>query len=535
MIIDLHRAPLPADVTFDVCVVGAGAAGISLSLELVRQGRRVALLEGGGRGFELRSQALYAGESYGLPYSGLYNGRSRVLGGTTTQWGGQALEIDAHVFEKRPGAASAAWPFPKSELADAYRRAARIEGLADALADGEAIWTERGFGPADFGPDLATDFSRWCPVTDFAQLHRTRLASDPLLFLLLHANVCELLLRPDGSAVRSVRVRTFSGHDVELSARHYVLAMGGIEVCRLLLQPPRNGGIYPWQSTARVGRHFQDHITCHIATLDPGALSPARYFDYFALNGLKYQPKLKLRPTAQARLETLDVGGTFVPTQSGIDDVFQAYETYRMWRTRQWRTLTGPRLFNLARHVPALLWHRYPRFRLARATSLPWRFCVQCEQTPQSSGQIRLTNDRDRLGMLRVGVDWRTGDQELHSIRAFLRVVRESFRACGHGDVVPDPGVEDDDDALTAAFTESYHHIGGTRMATSENDGVVDPNLRIFSVENAYVCSSSVFPSAGFVNPTHTVIALAVRLAEHLHARLTADRAPLTLPPAALT
>jgi choline dehydrogenase-like flavoprotein len=62
----------------------------------------------------------------------------------------------------------------------------------------------------------------------------------------------------------------------------------------------------------------------------------------------------------------------------------------------------------------------------------------------------------------------------------------------------------------------SHHHMGTTRMADSPRNGVVNKNCRVHGVENLYVAGSSVFPTSGFVNPTLTIVALALRLADHL-------------------
>jgi choline dehydrogenase-like flavoprotein len=524
VIIDLNRHAVKPAQRFDVCVVGAGAAGISLTIELARRGLRVALLEAGGKRFEARSQADYAGESVGLPYTGLYNGRSRVLGGTTTQWGGQVLEIDEHVFAERPGVAGGAWPFGAADLAPAYARALQLEGLHGVPPDIDALWRARGWPCPEFGAELHAAVSRWCPTTDFARLHAAALGRDPNIHVFLHAAACELRA-DDGGTVRLVRARNAAGVEIPFEAEAAVLAMGGIEVNRLLMQPARRGGCTPWNANALLGRHFQDHLTCMIATLRPASLPDPRYLDYFAVQGLLYQPKIKLNPEVQAAHRTLDVCGTVTPTRQGVDDLWMAYETYRMWRTRQLRTLSVARIAHFARHVPTLLWHKLPYARLAagRTAANELRLSVQCEQSPRSAGLIELTGDRDASGLLRARIAWRTCAQELHSIRTFLAVAQRAFRARGLGEWVADSGMDHDDDELTQRFRESYHHIGGTRMALSRSDGVVDPDLRIFGTTNTYVCSSSVFPSAGFANPTHTVIALAVRLAAHLEARAHAQ------------
>ncbi len=533
MIIDLEKVGITTIATADVCVVGAGAAGITLAIELTQRGHSVLLLEAGGRKFEASSQHVYAGESTGLPHVGLYNGRCRVLGGTTTRWGGQILEIDEHVFRKRPELPGGHWPFVKQELESAYRRAIELEGLQGAQSNASVIWRQLNLDPPDFGDQLSSAFSRWCPVTNFARVHEEALRSRPDLMLYLHANVYGLRFAPDGETIAAVQARTLAGAQYEFTAKVFVLSLGGIETCRLLLQPNITGDVAPWAARGLVGRHYQDHISCFVATVAHSSLPARSYFDYVSVDGFKYHPKIKLRPETQARLGTLDVCGTVALTTDGVDDVALAYETLRFWQARQLRSLTPARVAHFAFNAHKLLWHRIPYARrgLGLATRAPvLRLSVHCEQTPLSSGFIRLGAERDSLGLLRAQVKWCASALELHSIRSFLDAVRKTFQARGLGRIIPDRGVEEDDGVLTSMFQESFHHLGGTRMATSPSAGVVDPSLRIFGTSNGYVCSTSVFPTAGFPNPTHTLIALAVRLARHLSESGTLYRRSLPAP-----
>jgi choline dehydrogenase-like flavoprotein len=523
VIIDLAKQPAPGDRSFDVCVAGAGAVGITLAVELAAKGVRVAVLEAGGAVFEASSQDMCYGDSSGIAFNGLYQGRCRILGGTTTLWGGQIMEIDDHVFRGRHWIPGSAWPIAKQDLEGAYARAIDLEGLTRALDAPDAIWRALNLTPPEFGDELYADFSRWCPVTNFARLHGQALRSHRNIHVFLHASVRSLEFDGDGETLRAVRAGTAGRGMTEILAKRFVLAVGGIETSRLLLQPDFSTGPAPWARTGLIGRNFQDHISCYVATVKDGSLAGARYFDYAAAGGLKYHAKIKVRPEIQERLGLLDVCGTIAVTTEGRDDLALAYETYRLWQTRQLRSLTPARISHFLANLPKLVWQRAPYSRLVgRSANQCLRLTVHCEQAPQSDGEITLGEERDASGLLRARVAWRAAPMELHTIRTFLLAARLAFQSRGLGLILPDPGILEDDAVLVSAFRESYHHIGGARMAAQASQGIVDPHLRVFGTRNLYICSSAVFPSAGFANPTHTLVALAVRLAGRLAAQLAA-------------
>jgi choline dehydrogenase-like flavoprotein len=522
LIFDLEKSGSVDQSDFAVCVVGAGAAGITLAADLAQRGIRTLLLEAGGRRYDSRDQDLYSGEvGEGLAYSGLYDGRFRLLGGSTTQWAGQILELDDFIFEKRSWVPGSGWPFLKSELAPYYKRAAELEGLTGAPDGAEEIWRQLGMRPPSFGPDLISAFSNFSLKTNFATLYHDAIENDSNLVVYLHANACEFITGED-EAVSAIRVKTLSGHETTFRARRYVLCMGGIETCRFLLQPREDGAAMPWNRGDLVGRHFQDHLLCYLADIvEPDSTLPDVYLDFVAVNGYRFQPKMKLSVETQQRLGTLDIGGFITYFTGGHDDMARAYETVRWIRTRRYEKLTPARLAHLAANFHKLLWHKIPYARsiqsMGPTSGRSLKLNVNCEQDPLSEGRISLTPTRDDLGLFRVKVNWRASERELHTIRQYAKIVQETFKRNGIGRIVPIPSLYSDDREFTSTFRDSFHHIGGTRMATAEGSGVVDPNLRLFGTENAYVCSTSVYPSAGFANPTHTLIALALRLADHLH------------------
>ena len=495
----------------DVCIVGAGAAGIVLAVSLARQGKRVLLLEGGGIEHEDESQELYQSELSGLHHTGVHVGRFRTMGGSTTRWGGQILELDAIDFEQRPWVADSGWPFLKSELDSYYARAIQMEGLGSSTLDDGAVWREIGVAEPTF-PDFQTFFSRWCPETNFADLFQAELANNPLIEVWVHANAVAPVM--EGAVVRAVRARTLAGTSRDFRAAHFVWCMGGIETVRFFLQPELAG--MPWHSSGLLGRHFQDHIIASAARIEP--LDRRRFLDAFAnvfSRGYKYHPKIRLDPEQQRRHSILNVAA-LVFFHSDADAVAADMKsTARKLLRGKLGEITTRDVKQLLLHAPLLgyqSWSYVARHRAYIAANATMELGVHCEQRPDSVSTIQLSDTRDSLGMFKTRLDWQVSDLELRSIQTCVELAAESLQSIAR--IIPDPELYSD--AFKAKCGDGYHHMGGMRMSSSRANGVVDESLKLHGVMNGYICSSAVFPSSGFSNPTHTLLALAIRLADHL-------------------
>jgi choline dehydrogenase-like flavoprotein len=507
----LKDTPSPGFIA-DICIVGAGAAGITLAVEFACKGRKVFLLEGGGAVREDSSQALYDSEVVGLPHRGIHTGRIRVKGGTTVRWGGQILELNALDFTPRPGVPESGWPFPKTELTSFYERALELEGLAKVQRSDATVWRDLGLAFTQFA-DLEAYLSRWCPEPNFAVLHNKALTTHPDIHLWLHANALELM--SEGETATGVRCRTLTGVEAIFRARHYIFALGGIESSRFFLQP-RPAGL-PWNRSGLLGQHFQDHIDCNAAQVIPHDLGGFHdTFDPIITHGFKYLPKLRLLPHLQAQLGTLSIGSTMAFEDSGKVRM-QAKHTIRSLMRGRFSEVTGGNLTHTAKQVP-MLFHQAWRFYVERRAYAPPTvrifLRIHCEQEPTSQSSITLTDQRDPLGLLRVRFDWQISERELETIRQYVRIAQRSLADVAR--IMPDPDLMSGSPDFLVRCDDSNHHMGGMRMSTSDSTGIVDPNLRLYGLTNTYICSSAVFPCSGFSNPTHTVLALALRLSDHL-------------------
>jgi choline dehydrogenase-like flavoprotein len=512
VIYDLLTDTPPPGFIADICIVGAGAAGIMLAVEFAGKGKKVLLLEGGGAVREDSSQAIYDSEIVGLPHRGIHTGRIRVKGGTTVRWGGQILELDTRDFTPRPGIPESGWPFPKTELTPFYERALHLEGLAKVERSDAAVWRDLSLPFTQF-VDLEAYLSRWCPEPNFARLNNKTLTTHPNIHLWLHSSAVELMT--EGETATGLRCRTLTGIETIFRAHRYIFALGGIESSRFFLQPRPSG--LPWNRSGLLGQHFQDHIDCNAAAVQPHDLTSFHdTFDPIITRGFKYLPKLRLLPHLQAELGTLNIGSTMAFEDTGKVRM-QAKHTIRNLMRGRFSDVTRDNLSHTAKHVP-MLFRQVWRYKVQRRAYAPASVRVflriHCEQEPTSRSSITLTDQRDPLGLLRVRFDWQISERELETIRQYVLIAQRSLS--GVARIIPDEDLMSGSPNFLARCDDSNHHMGGMRMAPSDSNGVVDTNLRLYGLTNTYICSSAVFPCSGFSNPTHTVLALAIRLCDHL-------------------
>jgi hypothetical protein len=518
MILDFEADSLPAGKEFDVCIVGSGAAGLTLAHQLLRRGHRVLLLEGGGRSrWERKSQALNKSYIGGQTFNGAHSGRFRALGGTTSAWSGQVMELDDLDFRSRDWVEGSSWPIQKSELERFYLQARELEGTDTLLHDDDQVWQCANTEPSPLGEELHISFSRYCPEKKFSRRFADTIDNQRLI-VMLHANVVELIPSHDKRRIQSLRFRTLAGKEACCSAQQIVLCLGGIESSRFLL----NQSFAPWNENGLVGCYFQDHIACFTADVyDANVNSPKWPYGPFKLEG-EYTPKIKLTPGAQKKYGVLNAyaiidysDGVFETLRTGIKVIAGPASAVGL---REFARMT-PR-------VPVTVWHYFKTKRDPNYIS-PWakpKLSLVCEQSPLSESRITLSRKRDKLGLLQADITWRISEQEVKTLRTYTAIAKKAFEARGIARVIPDPDLHTD--KIYDKCIDYFHHCGGTKMAARRQDGVVDPDLRLNGVENTYVCSSSVFPCSGVANPTHTIVALAARLAEHLDSTLTTQGRP---------
>lgn len=525
MFIDARSIAKRSRIDTDICIVGSGAAGITLARELNDQPFKVCLLEAGGFDYEAETQALYQGSSVGFSYFPLEATRLRMFGGTTMHWGGASRPLDPMDFEVRDWVPHSGWPFGYDHLVPFYERAHPVLELGPFVYSSKPL-EEKGLRPAKFVSNvLRNDVLQQSPPTQFGVTYREEMRRSRNIDVYLHANVIEIETNPAGKRVSRLRVASLERNDFSVAAKIFILAAGGIENPRLLLHSDRTNPRGIGNSNGLVGRFFMEHPVALWS--DAGSIAPLdlslRYYEDRVPVSMRNQRTpdttfwgfVTPSPETLRRHKLLNCGIALRrPPVSEAPSITSARDIKDAVVDGKWPDELATHVGNIVRDLDDVALHGVKK--ITGWESLPDHVEIQywSEPQPNPDSRIFLSKERDALGQRRSVIDWRLTDQDKQNIRTVLRLFAEELGQAGIGRLRIDPRVDAED--LQPVLTGSYHHMGTTRMHADPRRGVVDANCRMHEVANLYVAGSSVFPAAGHANPMLTIVALAIRLADHL-------------------
>lgn len=524
---------LVTDTSFetDICIIGSGAAGYACAVSLLESGLRVLLVESGRPKPDEEITKLHQGEVSNQPHTGIHEGRARVVGGTTTKWGGQALPFMAEDFQHRPHVQESGWPIGASELAPYYQKAERILGTDPAVPFSYQPWQDWGVTPPAFSVNsLDLLVTKWCKIPNFAQQHGDKVQQSATVHLLHNASVTELVPTADATAVRVVNIRSIEGKVGGIRARYVIAATGAIETVRLFLNSTEFGANGLGNDYDLVGKYFQDHVSAVVGQVVPTSRKRLHaIFDPFYRNGFKYLPRLRFSPVLAQELRLLHASAQVLFPTEARSPLAVGKQLISSLRRKQrpslndLKALANPRLL-LTMAKALARWKLGKRGSLAGAGPI-W-LEVHSEQEPQADSYISLSTSTDAMQMPRAKLHWTIADSTITTIQTVAKLLQTEFEQAGLGTVALVPWLTEGTDNPRRWLADTFHQTGGLRMATSEAKGVVDATCKVFGVDNLYVASSAVFPTSSFSNPTMTIIALAIRISEEIAQRLQAENNP---------
>jgi GMC oxidoreductase len=453
-----------------VCIIGSGPAGISLALQLEKQKIPSLIIEAGNLNYSVESQDAYKGNVIGDEYPELHAARLRYFGGTSGHWGGYCRPLDDVDFEVRKGFKNSGWPIRKRDL-DPYAKDTESILEIDKFPENIRV-----------NDNLQEVFFRFSPPVRFGDKYLQHIKKSSLISLLINSPVKSLA--PTNKKISHIHIHSEKNKDQKIQANYFCLCAGGIENSRMLLWSNKlhNNGVVPHAKA--LGKYWMEHPHFNVGQT------------------------IMFQPTAINRDETNPI--FFAPTpkflhESGVGNfALRIHPSPGLDGLIKDGACTAAKLFSKLASKP---------IELGRCTQ---NIKVAWGQLPISSNRIELNDEKDAIGIPRVNLYWKKQPIDRVTAQATAKLFGTYLLEKDIGRMKLSSWLADGHDYPSDDEKIGYHHMGGTRMASTSEKGVVDSNCKVFGVENLFVGGSSVFATAGHANPTYAIVQLALRLGKHI-------------------
>ena len=494
----------------DICIVGAGAAGISIALDWIGGPYKVILLEGGGFEYDDRVQNLYRGEVSGQRYFPLRASRLHQFGGTTAHWAGMCSPFDNIDFIKRDWVPHSGWPINRADLDPFYRRAQsklgleqdeyhlsywqnKIEGLIPFPLDENVIWNKMW------------QFSR----ARFGTFHKDAIVNASNIHLYTYAHAVDIKASEDIKTVSEVVVKNHDEKTHKVKAKHFILACGAIQNARLLLASNSQNTSGLGNNHDVVGRYFMEHLEVESAQLWLSRPFPMNLYVFnFEGEQLNTRAELAITEDIQKKEKILNGTASFTP----LEVAQRVRPRMDIWQDE-----------DPAKNSDEFLEEIFAAYGdmnkgIYKFEDRAFHLDTRIEQSPNPNSRVTINeNDKDSLGVPRARLHWELTPLDQMSIRRIYEILGRQLGIAGIGRIkIKDFLIDGDDENWPSYTNGGWHHMGTARMGDDPSSSVVDKNCKVHSLDNLFVAGSACFTTAGAPNPTLTLSALSIRLSDHV-------------------
>ena len=512
MHIDARQLDDHSIIEGDICIIGAGAAGITMAMELINSSYKVILLEGGGFEYDDKVQELYNGKLLGHPYYPMKASRLHYFGGSTGHWGGMCSTFDDIDFKKRDWVENSGWPIKREDIAQYYPQAESILDL------GYHNWDAKFFLDQDpscisFPFDEKVIWSKmwqFSPPTRFGKKYKDAIVEAKNIHLYTYANVVDMDATENVAAIKQVTVKNYAGKQHTVKATYFIFACCAIQNARMLLafnkQAPKGLG----NDNDLVGRYFMEHVEIKSGELWLNHIDPLKFYQ---LNmGTKYRAELAISPQKQEEFKVLNATVSLMPLEMSNKSI-PAVKLYSNDDPRK-------SLDTLIKYS-SLDKRNFLQRMFSKSIFQSYGLFTRAEQIPNPLSRVVLSEEKDELGVPRANLNWALSPIDKKTVLAINQLIGQQVGAAGIGRVKLKDWLADKSiDSLPDYTSGGWHHIGTTRMSDDPKKGVVDANCKVFNINNLYMAGSSCYPTGGAVNPTLTAVAISLRLINHIKDRL---------------
>lgn len=515
MHIDARQLDNQSIIEGDICIIGAGASGISIALDWENTPHKVILLEGGGFDYDDQVQELYNGKITGMPYYPMKASRLHYFGGSTGHWGGFCSPYDEMDFDKRDWVANSGWPIKLSDIAPFYPKVHPILDLGPYEWDAK-YWESQNSAFKRFPFDEASIWSKVWQIsapTRFGNKYKQAIVNAKNIHLYTYANVVDIVATDNISSIKEVTVKNHAGKQHTVRAKYFILACCAIQNARVLLACNKQAPAGLGNENDQVGRYFMEH-----PLIDSGELwlKEEGTWDLYKEGGtgVKVRAQLSVSAKKQTELKILNASISMMPLEFSKNKI----SYIKMWSDEDPRRSLDSfrKYFSLDKRS------FFERHFMPSKINKAYGLTTIIEQEPNPASRVVISQEKDALGVPRANLDWKMVSIDKRTVTEAAKLLGQQVGASGIGRVrLPKYMFDDKEEKIPDSYVSGcWHHIGTTRMSENPKNGVVDADCKLHSVNNLYIAGSSCFTTGGCVNPTYTVVALSLRLSDHLKKKM---------------
>lgn len=507
MHIDTRELEAGTSIEGDICIIGAGAAGVSMALDLMHTPYKIILLEGGGFEYDDEIQDAFAGNTSGQRYYPLKSSRLHYFGGTTGHWAGMCSPFDPIDFMEREWVPNSGWPITKKDLDPFYIKAQETLQLGPYNYDFE-YWKKviPNLNPFPLDKSVVWNKMWQYSTARFGKLYRDTMVNAQNITLYTYATVTEIRANPNGTHIEEATLKNLTGKSHTVKAKYFIMACGAIQNARLLLASNTIAPNGLGNDHDLVGRYFMEHLEVPSAELWLTKPFPTNLYSW-TYGETKASAELAITEQAQQEHRILNGTASLVPLSIG-----------RQKRSRldSW-TDEDPKKAMKDMMLDWKLAAERAKKDNKGAISKAYQLNTRIEQAPNPNSRITLGTEKDALGIPRANLHWELTALDKRSILKIYELIGQQAGISNLGRVrlmefLRDPS----DESFPETVNGGWHHMGTTRMANDPKKGVVDSNCKVHGITNLYIAGSGCYPTSGAPNPTLTLVALSLRLSGHI-------------------
>jgi len=501
----------------DICIIGAGVAGISIALEWMNKNKKVILLEGGGFKYDDTVQNLYKGTLTGQKYYPMKSSRIHAFGGTSSAWMGMCSPLDEIDFKKRDWINNSGWPINRKDLDPYYKRASPYLDLGPYEYDVD-YWTSKDplYNPFQFDKDkIWNKMWQWSSPTRFGIKYKEIIINSENINLYTYANVIDIKANEELSSINEVIIKNYANKKHKVRAKYFILACGAIQNSRILLASNSQNKNGLGNSEDLVGRYFMEHP--EIISGEAWLIKPHKMKIYgIGTKGPQFPPRAEIAITEreQERLQILNgtirlkniISSRYFKPNIETWQSENPNENIKNWGGKNHKSLLGKvkmKINNLVESRTIGIENAYQLY-------------IRLEQSPNPNSRVKLIKDKDSLGVPRVNLNWELTSLEKISIKKIIETLGLELGSFDIGRVNLLEFLRNDNENLHPDYNGGWHQMGTTRMHNNSKKGVVDSNCKVHGINNLFIAGSSCFPTAGAVNPTFSIVAISIRLSDYI-------------------